>query len=103
MILGMPKRTLIIAAALLGVALLGTTGGVERLMGGFSESCRFTVSADALNVRSAPHEKAPVMEQVAKGDEVDAKPVVKNGYRMLEANRWVSDEFLTSAAGSVCT
>lgn len=103
MLLGVPKRTLIVVALLVGVGLMVMTGGAEKIFAGFKGGpCRFTVSADTLNVRGAPARQAPLVDTVAQGEELRAYPVVKNGFRMVSETRWAADEFLTKVEGSVC-
>ncbi|MGH3516839.1 MAG: SH3 domain-containing protein [Haloechinothrix sp.] len=103
MILGFPKRTVIIAAALVGFAFFFLLGGKEWFSQGFASGpCRFTVSADSLNVRAAPSAKAPIVDKIKSAEEINAYPVVKNGFRMLAETKWAADEFLEQRAGSVC-
>lgn len=103
MILGFPKRTVMIAAVLAGLAFFFVFGGDKWISQGFAAGpCQFTVSADALNVRGAPHAKAPVVGKVKDGETVNAYPVVKNGFRMLAETRWVADRYLDQRKGSAC-
>lgn len=110
MILGIPKRALLIAAVLVGVTLIyilgngnpakGGDGGGST--GGNEPGCAFTVSADVLNVRSAPSTRSKVVGKVVEDDEVQAEPTVRNGFRELADGGWVSEEFLAPVDGASC-
>lgn len=103
MILGLPKRTMMIAGVAVVLAFFFLFGGNRWISQGFASGpCEFTVSADALNVRAAPHAKAPVVDKIAEGEKVKAYPVVKGGFRMLAETRWVADSYLERRTGSVC-
>jgi hypothetical protein len=64
--------------------------------------CRVTVTADVLNVRSAPAQSAPKVGSFLKGAETNADKVVENGYRKISENRWAANEFLTPMQGHDC-
>lgn len=103
MLLGFPKRTLIIVAALVVVGFLTLSGGLEKMFAGFkSGPCQFTVAADVLNVRALPTKKAPVVDTLSDGEELSGYPAVKNGFRMLSETRWAAEEFLAKVPGTIC-
>lgn len=103
MLLGFPKRTLIIAGVLVVVGFLTLSGGLEKVLSSFkSGPCQFTVSADVLNVRALPSTKAPVVDTLSDGEELSAYPAVKNGFRMLSETKWAADKFLTKVPGTIC-
>lgn len=108
MILGIPKRLLIIVAVLVGVGLIYLTGAEKRASqgapggGGAPAACRMTVTADMLNVRSSPQGGAPVVGHIAHNAETGAETEVQNGFRKLAENQWASSEFLQPVAGAPC-
>ena len=108
MLLGVPKRTLIIAAVLAGVFVVYLVGdgrgGVNGIdVGGVTGSgCRFTVTADALNVRSGPSTGAGVVGELARRQTVTASATVRDGFRKLGDRGWVSAEYLRPVPGSSC-
>lgn len=110
MILGIPKRALFIAAVLVGVTLIYILGNADPRAGdpgggstgGNGPGCQFTVTADVLNVRSAPSTRSKVVGKVAEDDTVDAEPTVRNGFRKLADEGWVSEEFLTPVDDASC-
>lgn len=67
-----------------------------------SAECRFTVTADMLNVRSGPELAAPVVDQLPEGEEVAASGETQGGFRKLDDERWASEEFLDAVSGSNC-
>lgn len=108
MVLGVPKRTLIVAAALIGLIVLygmGNEGQAGGARSGGTESaatsapCRVTVNANVLNVRSLPSSRAAKVDTLRKGQEVEADKVVQEGFRKLGPDRWVSNDFLTPIEG----
>lgn len=111
MVLGIPKRALIIAAVLVGVALIyilgnaaekpGVGGGGDNT-GAETPGCQFTVEADVLNVRSSPSTRSKVVAKVAQDDTLDAEPTVRNGFRKLADEGWVAEEFLTPVEDASC-
>jgi ribonuclease BN (tRNA processing enzyme) len=56
-----------------------------------------------LRVRSAPAiDPRNVVDELARGEEVDASTEVKNGFRKLGEGRWVSEKYVRPLAGSTC-
>lgn len=108
MILGIPKRTLVITAVLAGVLFVYILGDERRGIsdidvGGSAEpGCQFSVTADVLNVRSAPSTDADVVDKVTRDETVDASSTVRKGFRKLGDERWVAKEFLTPVSGASC-
>jgi uncharacterized protein YgiM (DUF1202 family) len=119
MVLGVPKRTLIVAGALIGLLVLYGLGGgnqraQERQQGSGTESavaaapCRVTVTADSLNLRSEPRSDAAKVGQVSKGRQLDADKVVQNGFRKVAVpdnngrTTWASNDYLVPVAGHDC-
>jgi hypothetical protein len=62
--------------------------------------CQVQVTADVLNVRSAPVDTASVVGKLATGAIVGAQAKVQNNYRELATNRWASSQFLKPVSGS---
>ncbi|HKS49489.1 MAG TPA: SH3 domain-containing protein [Amycolatopsis sp.] len=106
MILGIPKRTLIILAVLAGIGLIYVLGMDKKASvsatGGGSPGCRVTVTADVLNVRSAPDPNAQIVGKFNQNAEAAAEPVVQNGWRKLAENKWAKTEFLKPVDGTNC-
>ncbi len=88
------------AAVVLAVIVL-STGEYEGTDG--SRSCTMTVTADALNVRSGPDSRDPVVETLAAGEVVSADLTTRNGYRQLGPDRWAAQLYLEPMPGSNCT
>lgn len=111
MVLGIPKRTLVILAVLVGVVVIYALGsdrqssgeeGAEGTEGQGSSVCRVSVDADVLNVRSGPGTGSAVVGKLRQDAESDATTVVENGFRKLAEGRWASDDFLQPADGADC-
>ncbi|KID32625.1 SH3 domain-containing protein [Prauserella rugosa] len=109
MVLGIPKRALIILAALIAVIVLYAVTGGELSSeaegsGGESGSgeCTMVVDADALNVRSGPSTGDPVVDSLEQDSETEATGEVRDGFRKLAEGRWAADDFLQPADGSSC-
>ncbi|GHE95706.1 hypothetical protein GCM10017786_30210 [Amycolatopsis deserti] len=104
MFLGIPKRALIIVAILAGVGLIyvmGTDKQVsEGATGGGSDSCRVTVTADVLNVRSAPDTGAEIVGKFNQNAETNALAEVQNGFRKIADNKWAKTEYLRPVSGN---
>ncbi|MGX7827551.1 SH3 domain-containing protein [Actinokineospora sp. 24-640] len=102
----LPKRALIIGGVLAGVWVMYSTG-VEPPSGATSPvsgtgTCKVSVTADVLNVRSAPDVRAEIVGKFTQGAETVAGTTVTNGFRMLGDNRWASEEFLKPVSGHDC-
>ena len=106
MLLGIPKRTLLIFAFLAVVVVIyvfGSERGVSAGAGGESGAdCRVSVVADVLNVRAGPSIDANVVGQLVRDAETDATTTVTNGYRKITGGRWASDEYLRPVDGARC-
>jgi hypothetical protein len=102
-ILGIPKKILIIGA--LAVVVLIYIVSANKQPAGATASptgCKVAVTADVLNARSAPVPGAGIVGKYLKDAQVDAMPVVQNGFRQLDKDKWASTQFLTPTAGSHC-
>ena len=105
MILGMPKRALLIGAALIAVVFVFVLSPGEDAAAGSDESetdCRVTVTADMLNVRADPDIDSTVVDQLEQEAEVDAVDEVRDGYRKLDTDEWASEEFLEPLDDAEC-
>ncbi|MFC4004478.1 SH3 domain-containing protein [Prauserella oleivorans] len=105
MVLGIPKRTLIILAVLVGVVVIYAIGSDQRSSGAegsASGGCTVTVTADILNVRSAPSLQGEIVGKLEQDAETEATKVVQNGFRRIDENRWAADEFLEPVDGASC-
>jgi hypothetical protein len=108
-VLGLPKRTLIIVAVLVGVMVLYVMGGQTKpsdtnsaTPAASSTACRVTVTADVLNVRAAPDVKSQIVGKFRRNAESDAEKVVQNGFRKLSEGRWVSADHIQPVQGRDC-
>ena len=105
MILGIPKRMVIIAVVLVGIGLIYLSGAGKRsagATGGSPTGCKVTVVADVLNARSAPVAGAGIVGKYNKDAQIDAQPVVQDGFRKIADNKWAKTEYLQPLAGSHC-
>jgi hypothetical protein len=103
-LLGIPKKILIVGV-LAVVVLIYVVGANKQPAGATDASptgCKVTVTADVLNARSAPVPGAGIVGKYLKDAQVDAMPVIQNGFRQLAANKWASTQFLTPTADSHC-
>ncbi|WP_199435152.1 SH3 domain-containing protein [Qaidamihabitans albus] len=104
MVLGIPKKTLMLVAILAGIVVLYVMGSdrqaSEAESGSGPAGCRVAVTADVLNVRAAPGMDAEIVGKYKQDAETDADAVVRNGFRRLAENRWAADEFLKPVGGS---
>jgi hypothetical protein len=105
-LLGIPKKILIIAAA--GIAgfifLMGLGKNISSGSPGDSPSggCKVNVTADVLNVRAQPAQNAPIVGKYQRDAKTDAQPEVQNGFRKIADNKWASAEFLIPVDGAKC-
>ena len=104
MILGIPKRILLIIAVVGGVAVIYFLGAGNQASEGADgpTGCKMSVTADVLNVRAEPADSAEIVGKYKQNAEADAHPVVQNGFRKLGDNRWAAAEFLTPLQGARC-
>jgi hypothetical protein len=101
-LLGIPKKTAIIVAVLAAVVVMYVVNAGKQSAGASPTGCKVAVTADVLNARSAPVASAGVVGKYLKDAQVDALPVVQNGFRQLGPGKWASSEFLQPLAGSKC-
>jgi hypothetical protein len=107
MILGIPKRLLIVVGLVAGVLVVYLSGADQRASEGAESgagagACRMTVTADVLNVRAGPSTDTDVVGKYLRDAEADALPEVKDGFRKLAENRWAAEEFLRPVDGAKC-
>lgn len=67
-----------------------------------SRPCTVTVTADSLNVRSAPDGGASLVRIYDKGAVLSADRTIRNGFRQLGPDRWAAQDFLVPTPGSDC-
>jgi hypothetical protein len=58
------------------------------------------VTADVLNVRSAPNGTAKIVGQLNNGAIKPATSTIQNNYRELAQNQWVDNQYLKPVSGS---
>ena len=108
MILGMPKRAVIIGAVLIGVLVIYLMGADKQSSAGAPGGgaapggCVVTVTADVLNVREAPDAGAKVSGKYQQNAQVNAQPVVQNGFRKLADDKWAKTDYLRPVDGANC-
>lgn len=106
MLLGIPKRLLIIAAVLVGIGIIYVMGldkrASEGATGGGSTGCEVTVTADVLNVRAAPDINAEIVGKFNQNAQTGAEPVVQDGFRKLAENKWAKTDFLQPVDATKC-
>jgi len=106
-ILGIPKKALIVVAVLVGIGWIYIQGSGRQESGateggGTPAACRMAVEADVLNVRGEPAADAPVVGKLRQDAEIDAEPVVQNGFRKIAEGKWAAGDFLEPVRGAVC-
>lgn len=104
MVMGIPKRGVVIIAVLAGIGIIYVMGTDKRAasQGGPTAGCRVTVTADVLNVRAAPDPNSEIVGKFNHSAETAAELEVQNGFRKLADNKWASAEFLQPVKGSNC-
>lgn len=108
MILGIPKRMLIIIAVVAGVVFIYLSSATERASEGAEgggagpTGCRMVVTADVLNVRAGPGTHTQIVGKFKQNAETDAELVERDGFRKLGEDRWASAEFLKPVGGAAC-
>nr|WP_143219321.1 SH3 domain-containing protein [Actinokineospora bangkokensis] len=102
----LPKGALYIGGGVIAVVVLysstQTPPGSADTADASSTACRVEVTADVLNVRSAPDAAAEVVGKFKQGAESDADKLVQNGFRKLGEGKWASAEFLKPLQGRDC-
>lgn len=93
---------IVLGLVLAVLALLDRGSLGETSVADGSTGCQLEVAADELNVRSGASADAALVETLTRGDRVDATPVVVDGYRELENDRWAADRFLAPLPGTNC-
>jgi hypothetical protein len=95
----------IIVVVLSGIGLIYLAGADKRsagASGGSPTGCKVAVVADVLNARSAPVAEAGIVGKYNKDAQIDAQPVVQDGFRKIADNKWAKTEYLQPLAGSNC-
>lgn len=100
---GLSKRMLIVVGVLVVVAVLffvqdSKKPGTQNASSS-SGTCQMQVTADILNVRSAPSGTAKVVSTLANGAIKSATSTVQNDFRELAPNQWASNQFLKAVSG----
>lgn len=65
-----------------------------------SNTCQVQVTADVLNIRSAPNNTAKVVATLANGAIKPATNTVQNNFRELAPNQWAANQFLKTLSGA---
>jgi hypothetical protein len=104
-VLGIPKRVLTVVVVLVVVGIIyvvGVSKSSSQGVTGGSTGCKVTVTADVLNVRSAPDPSAPIVGKFNHNAQTGAEPQVQNGFRKLADNKWAKTDFLQPVSGTNC-
>lgn len=109
MILGMPKRALLIGAFLVVVVLIyvfssgnDATAGSDGDSDDAAAQCEVSVTADTLNVRAEPDIDSDIVDQLEEDTEVEASTKIRDGYRELDDDRWAAAKFLEPVEDADC-
>jgi hypothetical protein len=98
-------RWVAVAIVIVALAVMSKSADIdlgEGVSGASSgDACRVEVNADVLNVRTGPGVENPSVEQLSRGDVVEAQPETTNGFRKLGESRWVAAEFVSTTGN--CT
>lgn len=107
LILGIPKRTVIVVAVIAGVLLIYAYGSNERSSEGSPGSsgtgCQVSVTVDILNVREAPSRNAEIVGKLKQDAKLNAQPETQGGFRKLSEGKWASADFLTPREQAGCS
>jgi hypothetical protein len=102
-ILGIPKKTLIIIGAIAVVVFIfAVSKKNEADAQGSATGCKVSVTADVLNARETAAGDGKVVGKYLRGAEFDAQPVVQNGFRKIADDKWVANSFVQPVAGAKC-
>ncbi|MFF0146783.1 hypothetical protein ATK36_2547 [Amycolatopsis sulphurea] len=103
MILGLPKKALIIIGAAVVVFIFYVVNQKgEADAQGAPTGCTMSVTADVLNARETPAGDGKIVGKYLNGAKFNAQPVVQNGFRKVVEGKWVADGFLKPLDGSRC-
>ncbi len=108
--LGIPKRVVVVAATVLGLAIIYSAGSEQRESeadsgdgrDGAASACRVVVTADVLHVRAGPGTEHAIVDRMRADAEADATDEVRDGFRRITGERWAADEFLRPVEGTDC-
>jgi hypothetical protein len=81
-------------------SVAGTSSSTSTADG--STGCQLQVTAPEVRVRSGPSIATDPLDTLTQGTVVDGTPEVTDGFRKLEGNRWVANEYLVPVAGTAC-
>lgn len=105
---GLSKRMWIVLGILVVVVVVFVIQSKNNPNSGSSNSggstsgsgqCQLKVNADVLNIRSTPDGNGTVVGKLSNGQVASGTKTVQNGYRQLNTNQWVSNQFLTPVSG----
>lgn len=102
MVLGIPKKIVIVVALVVGVLLIYLVGSGKhesQAQGSSPAPCQVVVTADILNVRAEPDLAATVVGQFERDTQTGAGTEVRNGYRKLADGRWAAERYLRPVGG----
>ena len=103
---GLSKRAMTLiggGATVLVLYVYGDKHPQDAVAAANPAECRVTVTADILNVRSAPAMDAPIVGKFRKDAETGADKVVENGFRKIANDKWASEEYLKPKEGHDCS
>ena len=103
MILGIPKKMLMIIGAVAAVVIviaLSQKGQADAQ--GSPTGCKVSVTADVLNARATAAGNGKIVGKYVRGAEFDAQTVVQNGFRKVAEGKWVANDFVQPVSGAKC-
>ncbi len=102
MILGFPKKIVLIVGVLIAVVIIYAVNTNKQASGASATGCKVAVTADVLNARETPDGNGKIVGKYLKDAQFDALPGVQNGFRKVADAKWVAAEFTKPVAGSNC-
>ncbi len=94
-----------ICAVVLAILVFLDRGGLQSAQSGAtptSGGCRVEVTGTEVNVRTAPTTASPVVAVLRRGELRPATQTVRDGFRQLDEDQWVAEQFVTPVSGTTC-
>lgn len=103
MILGIPKKILIVIGAIAAVVIVIALSRKDQADAqGSPTGCKVSVTADVLNARETAAGNGKIVGKYLRGAEFDAQTVVQNGFRKVADGKWVANDFVQPVSGAKC-
>jgi len=102
-ILGIPKKILIVIGAIAAVVIVIALSRKDQADAqGSPTGCKVSVTADVLNARETAAGNGKIVGKYLRGAEFDAQTVVQNGFRKVADGKWVANDFVQPVSGAKC-